>query len=168
MLSMNTDPVQQGYPIRQEAVMILSKKSRYGLRSLVDLAAHSDTEHMALSTIAQRNGISPQYLEQVFTALRRADIVRSIKGPQGGYFLGRPAENITISEIILALDGSYYVEDETENQDARVPFITQTLQALVIDPVNAHLDEVLCHVTLADLLDFYQKNSQEAQDMYYI
>ena len=148
--------------------MILSKKSRYGLRSLVDLAAHSDTEHMALSTIAQRNGISPQYLEQVFAALRRADIVRSIKGPQGGYFLSRSAEDITVSEIILALDGSYYVEEETANQEECVPGITETLQSMIIDPVNSHLDQVLCSVTLADLLTFYEKHGQAAPDMYYI
>ena len=92
--------------------MILSKKSRYGLRALVDLAANSGAEHMALNSIAERNGISAQYLEQVFAALRRAGIVRSIKGPQGGYHLNRPAQDITVAEIVRALDGSYYVEEE--------------------------------------------------------
>ena len=105
--------------------MILSKKSRYGLRALVDLSVNSKTEHMALNSIAERNGISAQYLEQVFAALRRAGIVKSIKGPQGGYLLSRPAGEITVSEIVLALDGSYFVEDEESPSGSSVYGITQ-------------------------------------------
>lgn len=67
--------------------MKFSKKSRYGLTSLIDLSVHSKNGHVALNSIAERNDISPQYLEQVFAALRRAGIVKSIKGPQGGYLL---------------------------------------------------------------------------------
>ena len=60
--------------------MKFSKKSRYGLTSLIDLTVHSKNGHVALNSIAERNDISPQYLEQVFAALRRAGIVKSIKG----------------------------------------------------------------------------------------
>ena len=148
--------------------MILSKKSRYGLRALIDLAVNSKSEHMALNTIAERNGISPQYLEQVFAALRRADIVKSIKGPQGGYLLKRPAADITVSEIVLALDGSYYVDDEETPADCVVNGITDTVQDLVIDKINRQLDEVLKHVTLADLEDDYTRNTLGEQGMYYI
>ncbi|MCR5160997.1 MAG: Rrf2 family transcriptional regulator [Lachnospiraceae bacterium] len=146
--------------------MILSKKSRYGLRALVDLSVNSKTEHMALNLIAERNGISPQYLEQVFAALRRAGIVKSIKGPQGGYLLGRPAGKITVSEIVLALDGSYFVEDEESPAGSSVNGITETLQKIIIDPVNRNLDEVLRNITLEDLERDYTENG--AQDMYYI
>ena len=146
--------------------MILSKKSRYGLRALVDLSVNSKTEHMALNLIAERNGISPQYLEQVFAALRRAGIVKSIKGPQGGYLLGRPAGKITVSEIVLALDGSYFVEDEESPAGSSVNGITETLQKIIIDPVNRNLDEVFRNITLEDLERDYTENG--AQDMYYI
>lgn len=67
--------------------MKLSKRTRYGLHALIDLVIHAKTEQIALNSIAQRNGISEQYLEQVFSALRRARIVKSVKGAQGGYFL---------------------------------------------------------------------------------
>lgn len=80
--------------------MKLSMKSRYGLRALIDLSVNSKNEQVALGGIAERNNISPQYLEQVFASLRKAGIVKSIKGSQGGYFLNKPAEQITISEVI--------------------------------------------------------------------
>ena len=67
--------------------MKLSMKSRYGLRALIDLSVNSKNEQVALGSIAERNNISPQYLEQVFASLRKAGIVKSIKGSQGGYFL---------------------------------------------------------------------------------
>ena len=146
--------------------MILSKKSRYGLRALVDLSVNSKTEHMALNSIAERNGISAQYLEQVFAALRRAGIVKSIKGPQGGYLLSRPAGEITVSEIVLALDGSYFVEDEESPSGSSVYGITETLQKMIIDPVNRNLDEVFRNITLEDLERDFSENG--AQDMYYI
>ena len=74
--------------------MKLSMKSRYGLRALIDLSVNSKNEQVALGGIAERNNISPQYLEQVFASLRKAGIVKSIKGSQGGYFLNKPADFI--------------------------------------------------------------------------
>ena len=62
--------------------MNFSKKSRYGLRALIDLSVYSKESHVALAAIAERNSISPQYLEQVFAALRKAGIIKSVKGPQ--------------------------------------------------------------------------------------
>ena len=62
--------------------MKLSMKSRYGLRALIDLAINSKTEQVALNSIAERNKISPKYLEQVFASIRKAGIVKSIKGSQ--------------------------------------------------------------------------------------
>ena len=148
--------------------MILSKKSRYGLRALVDLAVNGKKEHMALNYLAERGGISPQYLEQVFASLRRAGIVKSVKGPQGGYLLKRPASEITVAEIVRALDGSFHVEEEIESPDCTVHGITDSIQRLVINSINEELDEVLEGVTLADLENDYTANSTYDEDMYYI
>ena len=148
--------------------MILSKKSRYGLRALIDLAFNTKEEHMALNTLAERNDISPQYLEQVFAALRRADIVRSIKGPQGGYLLKRPSSQITVAEIVMALDGSYHVEDEAAGPGCENAGICATIQKLVVDRVNEQLDDVLREVTLKDLEEDYALARAFEQDMYYI
>ncbi len=94
--------------------MKLSTKGRYAVHALVDLALQMRDAHRApndiscapvsLFAISDRQGISQQYLEQLFAKLRRAGIVTSIRGQNGGYLLARPAQNINISEIIDAVD----------------------------------------------------------------
>ena len=92
--------------------MKFSKKSRYGVAALIDLAVNSKNGHVALGSIAERNEISPQYLEQVFASLRRAGIVKSVKGSQGGYLLKYPSSSITVASIIQALEGTYYLDGQ--------------------------------------------------------
>ena len=106
-------------PESMEKNMKISKKCRYGLRALIDLSVNSGSEHVVLGTIAERNGISPQYLEQVFASLRRAGIVKGIKGSQGGYRLNVDPEDLTVSRILEVLDGSYEIEEE------EVPDVTE-------------------------------------------
>ena len=89
--------------------MNLSKKSRYGLRALIDLSVNSKFSHVALAAIAERNDISQQYLDQIFSALKKAGIVRSVKGPQGGYMLAEDSGNISVSDILKALEGDYLI-----------------------------------------------------------
>ena len=96
--------------------MKLSKKSRYGIIALIDLSINSKNGHVKLSSIAERNDISLQYLEQVFAGLRRYGIIKSIKGAQGGYLLNQSAKDITVASIIEALDGTYKIEKEYEGQ----------------------------------------------------
>lgn len=81
--------------------------------------------------IAERNQISPQYLEQVFASLRRARIVRSVKGSQGGYLLNYPADKITVSQIVEALEGSYHLESETGNGEGTASIVTETIQKIL-------------------------------------
>ena len=143
--------------------MKFSKKSRYGLTSLIDLSGH-----VALNSIAERNDISPQYLEQVFAALRRAGIVKSIKGPQGGYLLNHPAEKITVAEILEALDGTYHIADEDTAEESDCKGIAAAIQTRVIDEVNRQLDQILINLTLADLVKEYQEFEKYDESMYYI
>lgn len=144
------------------------KKSRYGLTSLIDLTVHSKNGHVALNSIAERNDISPQYLEQVFAALRRAGIVKSIKGPQGGYLLNHPAEKITVAEILEALDGTYHIADEDTTEESACKGIAVAIQTRVIDEVNHRLDDLLRNLTLADLVKDYQEFEKYDESMYYI
>lgn len=148
--------------------MKLSKKSRYGLKALIDLSVNSDQERIVLSSIAERNGISPQYLEQVFASLRRAGIVKGIKGAQGGYRLNLEPKEITVSAILEALDGSYHIDNEEVTDGSHARSIAASIQDLVIDPVNRELDRVLTNVTLADLKNIYLDHKEYNQDMYYI
>ncbi|HZB92276.1 MAG TPA: Rrf2 family transcriptional regulator [Stellaceae bacterium] len=84
--------------------MRLSTKGRYAVMAMVDLAKHSEGRPIALAEIAERQEISLSYLEQLFARLRIAGLVKSVRGPGGGYLLGHPAEETRISDIILAVD----------------------------------------------------------------
>lgn len=148
--------------------MKLSKKSRYGLRALVDLSVNSGDGHVALCSIAQRNKISPQYLEQVFASLRRAGIVKGIKGSQGGYLLNREPKDITVASILVALEGTYQIDPEEVPEDSICRGISVSIQKLVIDRVNEQMDELLQNLTLADLQKDYLEYNSYDQDMYYI
>jgi Rrf2 family iron-sulfur cluster assembly transcriptional regulator len=84
--------------------MKLSTKGRYAVMAMVDLAQRSEGQPVALADIAERQDISLSYLEQLFAKLRRQGIVRSIRGPGGGYMLARGADSIRIADIVLAVD----------------------------------------------------------------
>ena len=84
--------------------MRLSTKGRYAVMAMVDLAKHNEGEPIALAEIAERQEISLSYLEQLFAKLRIAGLVRSVRGPGGGYLLGHAAQETRIADIILAVD----------------------------------------------------------------
>ena len=92
--------------------MNLSSRSRYGIRALMDLAVNARESCVQLGDIAARNDISVKYLEQIFMALRKGGMIRSIKGPQGGYLLAKKPGEILLSEVIRLLDGDYLLEKE--------------------------------------------------------
>ena len=147
--------------------MKLSKKSRYGLRALIDLAVNSRTELVSLGSIAQRNDISAQYLEHVFSALRKGHIVKSMKGSQGGYFLEREPEEITVAQIVEALEGTYDLEDEVDRNNVGRGD-QEAIQHLIIDRINDCVQEILEDVTLPDLVDAYEGYQDSVEGMYYI
>ena len=148
--------------------MKFSKKSRYGVAALIDLAVNSKNGHVALGSIAERNEISPQYLEQVFASLRRAGIVKSVKGSQGGYLLNHPSSRITVASIVQALEGSYYLDDEEVKGEGSAVGIAETIQADIVEKVNHGLDQILQHLTLADLEEDFQERQSGGEEMYYI
>jgi Rrf2 family iron-sulfur cluster assembly transcriptional regulator len=84
--------------------MRLSTKGRYAVMAMVDLAGHSNGAPVSLAEIAERQEISLSYLEQLFAKLRHAGLVKSVRGPGGGYLLGREREETRIADIILAVD----------------------------------------------------------------
>src|SRR5579872_2285957 len=84
--------------------MRLSTKGRYAVMALVDIAKHAQGTPITLAEIAERQLISLSYLEQLFAKLRSAGLVKSVRGPGGGYLLARGADGTRISDIILAVD----------------------------------------------------------------
>ena len=86
--------------------MRLTTKGRYAVTAMLDLAIHYGQGPITLADIAQRQGISLSYLEQLFSRLRKRSLVSSVRGPGGGYSLGRPAGEIFVAEVIAAVDES--------------------------------------------------------------
>ncbi len=86
--------------------MKLSTKGRYGLRAMIDLARYSEKEPVALGSIAARQDISERYLEQMVALLKKAGLVSAVRGAGGGYRLNRPAEEISVGDVLRALEGS--------------------------------------------------------------
>lgn len=149
--------------------MNLSKKSRYGITALIDLAVYARDQCVQLSSIAERNKISVKYLEQIFSGLRRAGLVKSIKGPQGGYLLAKSPESITVADVIYTLDGSYLLEDERSVvSGADEKGISTAIQKLLIEQMNDQTDKLLKQLTLKTLVDSSLEYSQSGQEMYYI
>jgi Rrf2 family iron-sulfur cluster assembly transcriptional regulator len=90
--------------------MKLTSKGRYAVTAMIDIALNQNDGPITLALISERQGISLSYLEQLFAKLKKANLVSSARGPGGGYRLSRPAESISVSQIIHAVD---------ENVDAR-------------------------------------------------
>ena len=84
--------------------MKLTSKGRYAVTAILDLAFHSTSGPVTLSDISKRQDISLSYLEQLFTRLRKQALVRSTRGPGGGYSLNRPANEIAVAEVVSAVD----------------------------------------------------------------
>ncbi len=84
--------------------MRIGTRGRYAVMATVDLAKLSKEGPVSMSSIAGRQEISLAYLEQLFNKLKRAGLVKSVRGPMGGYILARPLQDIRISEIVLAVD----------------------------------------------------------------
>ncbi len=91
--------------------MRLTTKGRYAVTAVLDLALHQDKGPVSLAAISERQQISLSYLEQLFAKLRRNDIVSSTRGPGGGYTLKNTVDEISVSDIILAVDESCKVVD---------------------------------------------------------
>ena len=85
--------------------MKLSTKGRYGLRAIIDLARYSENEPVSISSIASRQDISERYLEQIVGLLRKAELVKSIRGASGGYVLAKDMNEISVGDVLRALEG---------------------------------------------------------------
>ena len=89
--------------------MKLSTKARYAVTAMMDLALHENSNPVTLADISHYQGISLSYLEQLFAKLRKQGLVRGVRGPGGGYRLARPANEISVAEVISAIN-----EDEDQ------------------------------------------------------
>ena len=93
------------FPKDGRGQMRLSTKTQYGVRAMLEIALDSEKGPLSIHDISRRQALSVSYLEQLLNKLRRAGLVRSVRGPKGGYLLSRQPEKIKISEIVTVLEG---------------------------------------------------------------
>lgn len=129
--------------------MKLSKKGRYAVRALFDIAYHNDGQPTQVKDIAERQSIPPRFLEQIFQDLKRAGIVGSKRGPQGGYSLARQASSIGLGDVIRALEGPIVLSDEATPTE-RGPASRRVTDAVFQD-LSARVQRCFDDVTIADI-----------------
>lgn len=132
--------------------MLISTKGRYGLRSIADLVINAHDSPVPLRTIAERQGISESYLEQVFALLRKAGLVKAIRGSYGGYVLTRPAQQITVGEVLQALEGPLTLANCAAEGTLECDKMDSCLTMSFWKELSAKMDEVLSTTTLQDLV----------------
>ncbi len=127
--------------------MKLSTKGRYGLRALIDLALYSENETVSIASIAARQNISESYLEQLIAKLRKAGLVTSVRGAGGGYKLAKPAAEISVGDILRALEGNLDpVECPGLNEEVGCGgaefCVTKYVWQRINDSINQTVDEI--------------------------
>lgn len=147
--------------------MKISTKGRYGLRAMVDLAFSSINDSVTLKSISQRQNISEGYLEQIFSSLRKEGLVKGRKGSQGGYVLGKSMNEITVGDILRALEGELVVVEKDEKQIAKEDRLETCIRNNVWDKLNRSINDIVDAITLEDLVINYN-NIVTSNYMYYI
>jgi Rrf2 family iron-sulfur cluster assembly transcriptional regulator len=130
--------------------MRLTTKGRFAVTAMLDLALRGGKNPVTLAGISERQAISLSYLEQLFSRLRRHELVESVRGPGGGYYLARPLEDLSVADIIRAVD-----EPIDATQCAGKENCHDEHRCLTHDlwmGLNAHIYDYLDNVTLATLV----------------
>lgn len=136
--------------------MRLSTRSRYGVRALFDMAYNSGTYPVKIMDISRRQEISPRYLEQIFQSFKKAGILKSKRGPHGGYYLARMPEQITVREILEAAEGdTLFVDclDKRNGHKAPCKFDSNCVTQTVWRDATEQLNELFSETTLKSLCE---------------
>ncbi len=146
--------------------MRISSKGEYGLRALLDLAQRYGDGPIQSRDIHVRQGVDENYLNQILIVLRRAGLIESIRGPQGGHRLARPPAQITMLDALLALEGPLLPCDTVREALTPGEPLDRDVVRDVWHGTRAALEQHLSSVTLDDLVQ--RKRRQSGEVMYYI
>ena len=137
--------------------MKISTKGRYALRLMIDLAMNEEGNPIRIKDLAERKNISDKYLEQIISVLNKAGLVKSVRGPQGGYLLKKRPEDYTVGMILRLTEGSLApvacVEEDVTECERQGDCVTYLLWKKISDAINGVVDTI----TLKDLVE-WQKN----------
>lgn len=130
--------------------MHVTAKADYAVRAVVELAAGSQDTPRKVDQVAQAQGIPVSFLENILTQLRSAGIVRSQRGPEGGYWLAKPAAELNLAQVIRAVEGPLVGVRGQRPEEISYQGSAESLQQVWI-ALRANLRKVLEHVTVADV-----------------
>ena len=144
--------------------MKLSSKGRYGVRAMLDVAVHESIGPVTIKSISQREGISLNYLEQIFNQLRKAGLVRSVRGPGGGFLLNRRPKEIKVMDIMKALKEAVTpVNCLNDKEKVHCKYLTSCPPRLLWRKLGDKIREVLEETSLEDLLKISKQISTCSQ-----
>ncbi len=148
--------------------MRISSKGRYGLAAMIEIARNYESgAYITVVSLSEKLGISKIYLEQVFSLLKKAGLVRAVKGAQGGYRLAKPPQNLSAFEVLGALEQSLF--EKTEPSVAKAAGdIERAMQSAVFSALDDAVAETLRKVSLYDLVDEAEKHRENESYMFYI
>lgn len=150
----------------------MSLKTTYGILAALELALHKGLAPVQAKTIARRQTIPSRFLEQILNALKQAGLVESFRGSQGGYFLTKNPKDISLAQLVEALDGSFTTGTYHHNgqKDARAPQPSpaQVLLTSIWDQVRTAELAILRSLTLEDLVERHQQLDRERALIYHI
>lgn len=135
--------------------MKLSTKGRYGVKAMVDLAINYGEAPVSIKTISKRQEISEYYLEQLFSPLRKAKLIRSIRGAQGGYVLNKEPKDIKVSDIMYVLEGPIEIADCIDGVACNNVDCCAT--RMLWKKIKESIDEVMEGITLQDIVNDYKE-----------
>jgi len=140
--------------------MKLSTKGKYGVRAVFEIARHYGNGPISIKEIAERQGISFSYLEQILHKLGKAGLIESVRGPAGGYLLARKPSELTIGDIVRVLEGPIALSHCLEpGESADCYQADDCVARMVWAKVGAKIEEALDSISFDDLL---QRNQKEA------
>ncbi|MBC2576786.1 RrF2 family transcriptional regulator [Peptostreptococcus canis] len=143
--------------------MKLSTKGKYGLKAMFELARCSNEEPVSLKYIAKQQSVSDQYLEQIFSALKKAGLVKSVRGAQGGYLLSKEASQITVADILRVLEGDMAFTECLLDRDACENFNSCSTR-YVWEQIKQAIENVTMSISLQDMVDDYNSNFSYRDD----
>lgn len=145
----------------REFNMRLTSKGRYAVTAMLDVALHTKLGPVPLADISERQGISLSYLEQLFARLRKHGLVSSVRGPGGGYQLGLPAADISVSAVIAAVDESVDATRCQGKSDCHggVRCLTHTLWS----NLSHRIEDFLTNISLEELVNQEEMNKAAQQ-----
>ena len=143
--------------------MKISTKGRYGLRALIDIAQYSEIEPVPINSISARQDISERYLEQLMALLKRAGLIKSIRGAGGGYVLAKDVSEISVGDVLRALEGNLEPVEcaafhEEESCEAAGGCVTKYVWKKINESINRTVDEI-------DLKQLVEESKQIQQNL---